>query len=344
MFRNIFSIFILAALLTSPLSAKNHELIEVEAKRDRGFDYLDIYTTGYVEGKGLLLEDKLVIDLPNTSVSKNIKISKRKSKRISNIRVKQFDKKTARIVIYLKKDIDYEIVNVFGRNKLVVEISDRIDRGEKILAAWEKANLKEKGQKIKAYKYKPVKKGKYLPLKGKVIVIDPGHGGRDPGAFSLDGIPEKTLNLQTARKTAYLLKLAGATVYLTRNSDRKYNLKDIVKFANKTKADIFISIHYNFSGIRSASGTETLYYKRKSRNLALNIHRSLIRGIKRRDRGLRRVMLYVCNHTQMPSVIVEPVYISNPKESSLAKKQSFQKEIATDIVKGVKNYFRSRNR
>lgn len=339
-----FAILIISVFLITPLSAENIKLIEVEAKRDRGFDYLDIYTTGYVKGKGLLLEDKLVIDLPNTRVSKNIKISKRKSKRISNIRVKQFNKKTARIVIYLKKDIDYEIVNVFGRNKSVVEISDRIDRGEKIMAAWEKANLKEKGQKIKAYKYKPVKKGRNLPLKGKVIVIDPGHGGRDPGAFSHDGIPEKTLTLQTARKTAYLLKLAGATVYLTKNSDRKYNLRDVVKFANKTKADIFISIHYNFSSIRSASGTETYYYKRNGRNLALNIHRSLIRGIKRRDRGLRKAMLYVCNHTQMPAVVVEPVYISNPRESSLIKKQSFQKEIATDIVKGVKNYFRSRNR
>ncbi|MEA3493953.1 MAG: N-acetylmuramoyl-L-alanine amidase [Candidatus Margulisiibacteriota bacterium] len=342
--RNIFSIIILAAFLVSPLSAENRRLSEVEAKRDRGFDYLDIYTTGYVKGKGLLLEDKLVIDLSNTSVSKNIKISKRKSKRISDVRVKQLDKNTARIVVYLKKDIDYEIVNVFGRNKSVVEISDRTDRADKILAAWEKANLKEKGQKIKAYKYKPVKKGGNLPLKGKIIVIDPGHGGRDPGAFSLDGIPEKTFNLQTARKTAYLLKLAGATVYLTRNSDRKYNLRDIVKFANKTKADIFISIHYNYSGIRSASGTETFYYKQKSRNLALNIHRSLIRGIKRRDRGLRKAMLYVCNHTNMPSALVEPVYISNPKESSLAKKQSFQKEVAAYIVKGVKNYFRSRDR
>jgi N-acetylmuramoyl-L-alanine amidase len=329
-------------LFSTASFADNIYITEIEAKRDRGFDYLDIYTTGDIKGNGLLLEDKLVIDFPGARIAKNIKISKRKSKRVKDVLVKQLDKNTARVTVALKKNIDYEIVNVFGRNKSVVEISDRIGHAERIMAAWEKANLKEKGQTIKSYKYKAAK-GKNLPLQGKTIVIDPGHGGRDPGAFSRTGIPEKTLTLLTARKVAYLLKLAGATVYLTRNSDRKYNLRDIVNFANKVKADIFISIHYNYSGIRSASGTETYYYTPKSRSLALNIHRNLVQGIKRRDRGLRKATIYVCHHTKMPSVMVEPVYISNDKESDLIKQQSFQKEVAEDIVKGVKAYFRSRS-
>jgi len=342
--KKILKVGIIALLLlfSAASFAENIYLTEIEAKRDRGFDYLDIYTSGYVKGNALLLEDRLVIDLPATRVAKDIKISKRSSLRVKDITAEQIDKDNARIEIALKKEIDYEIVNVFGRNKSVVEISDRVGHAERIMAAWEKVNLKEKGDSIKSYKYKAAE-GKDLPLHGKTIVIDPGHGGRDPGAFSKGGIPEKTLTLLTARKTAYLLKLAGATVYLTRNSDRKYNLRDIVDYANQTQANILISIHYNYSGIESASGTETYYYTPESRRLALNIHRSLVNGIKRRDRGLRKAMLYICHHANMPSIMVEPVYISNDEESSLIKEQSFQKHIAEDIVKGVKAYFRSRH-
>jgi N-acetylmuramoyl-L-alanine amidase len=344
MLKKIFVIIFLLALSFYIVSANPMKITKIEAKRDRGFDYLDIYSTGNVKSNGLLLEDKLVIDFPNAQISKNIKIKRKKSKRIKAIKAKQYDKKTARIVIYLKKNIDYDIVDVFGRNKSVVEISDRVDRGEKIMAAWEKTNLKEKGQKIIAKKIKPKTKGKYLPLRGKRIIINPGHGGRDPGGFNLDNIPEKTFTLLTARKLAYYLKQYGATVYLTRNTDRKYNLRDVVAYANKTKADIFISIHYNYSSYRPASGTETYYYHKNGRNLALNIHRSLIRGIKRRDRGLRKAKMYVCNHVKIPTVLVEPIYLSNPKESGLIKQQEFQRKIAKNIAKGVIYYFRNRHR
>ncbi len=316
-------------------------ITKIESTRSLGIDYVDIFTTGFVKAKGLLLEDKLVIELPDSKIKKDIEISMWKSKRIKDISAKQLDDKTAQITVTFKKDIDYEIINVFGRNKSVVEICDRVDLAARIMAAWEKADLKEKSEDLKPYKYKADTKSKDQSLRGKIIVIDPGHGGRDPGAFSVSGIPEKTLNLQTARKAAYLLRLAGATVYLTRNADRKCGIKDIVDFANRVKADIFISIHYNYCGIQSISGTETYYYTRRSRYLALTLHRSLISGIKRKDRGLRREMLYICHHTNMPSVLIEPVYISNPKEDALAKKPSFQKEVAEDIVRGVKAYFRS---
>ena len=213
--------------------------------RDRGFDYLDIYTTGHVKAEGLLLENKLIINFCGAKLSKKIEIIKRKSKRIKDIRVKQV-KGNAQIVVELKKDIDYEIVNVFGRNKSVIEISDRLDYAERLMAAWEKENLKKKAPTLKPYKYKAKVKAKKLPLRGKVVVIDPGHGGLDPGAFTRSGIPEKHLTLQTAKKLARILNNNGATVYLTRNKDRTVSIKDIVRFANKVKAGILISIHYNY--------------------------------------------------------------------------------------------------
>ena len=82
---------------------------------------------------------------------------------------------------------------------------------------------------------------------------------------------------------------------------------------------------------------------RNSRNLALIMHRTLINGIERKDRGLRRGMFYIIHHTHMPAILVEPLYISNPKEEKLARSAEFQNEIARDIVRGVEAYFRSRS-
>ncbi len=337
-----FCLFLLLAFLFASAAVASIKVTRIEAMRDRGFDYLDIYTNGYVKGEGLLLEDKLVIDIPGANVSKRFEIRPEKSRRIKKIVAKQA-RGNARIVIYLKKNVDYEIVNVFGRNKSVVEISDRLDYADRLMAAWEKENLKRKAPALKPHKYKAVAKKKKLPLGGRVIVIDPGHGGVDPGAYTQSGIPEKHLTLQTAKKLARILNNNGATVYLTRNKDRTVSIRDIVRFANKVKADILISIHYNYYGsLKRISGTETYYYTRKSRPVALALHRSLIHGIKRKDRGLRRIRYYILRHANMPAVIVEPLYISNPEESRLAQSPKFQNEIARDIARGVKAYFRSK--
>ncbi|NQT29837.1 MAG: N-acetylmuramoyl-L-alanine amidase [Candidatus Saganbacteria bacterium] len=318
--------------------AQGAEISKIEAKRDRGFDYLDVYTTGNVSGNGLLLENELQINFPNAKISPKIEILTKKSKRIKNISTKQVGS-TARITVTLKKNIDYEIVNVFGRNKAVVEISDRLDYTERIMAAWEKANLKRSGQKLEPYKYAPIASGKDKSLKGKIIVIDPGHGGKDPGAFSYSGMAEKHFTLATAKKIAHHLKTAGATVYLTRTSDRTCRLQDIVAFANKVGADMFISIHYNYGYNRKFAGTETYYYTPRSRKLALAIHQRLKNELKRKDRGLRRAMFYTIHHARMPAVLIEPVYISNKKEEKLAGSQNFQEKIAISVTRGVKSYF-----
>ena len=333
-----FLIIVFLIFFSNILFAEGIEIIKIEAKRDRGFDYLDIYTTGNVAGNGLLLENELQINFPNTKISPKIEILTRKSNRIKKISTKQVGS-TARITISLKKNIDYEVVNVFGRNKAVVEVSDRLDYAERMMAAWEKANLKRSGQKLEPFKYSPRAAGKDNSLKGKIIVIDPGHGGKDPGAFSYSGIAEKHFTLKTAKKMAKHLKNAGATVYLTRTSDRTCRLQDIVAFANRVGADMFISIHYNYGYNQKFAGTETYYYTPRSRKLALAIHQRLKNGLKRKDRGLRRAMFYTIHHARMPAILIEPVYISNKTEEKLAGSQNFQEKIAIAVTKGVKSYF-----
>ena len=328
--------------LGSSCDAKQVVIKKIEAKRDRGFDYLDIYSSSDVKAKGLLLENKLVLDFPGAKISSQIKVYKRKSTRVKNIRVYQYDKNTARVVVDLKKGIDYDIVSVFGRAKTVIEIADRIDEAEKIIASWEKRNLAIKGTALKTQKLMPIATTRDKSLVGKVIVVDPGHGGKDPGAKSISGIEEKVLTYQTTKKVAEQLRAAGATVYMTRRGDYTSNLKQIVEFTNKVGPDLFISVHYNYSHKKSIAGTETYYYTGRSRKLALSVHQALTSTLKRRDRGLRKAMFYAIHHAKVPAILIEPLYLSNYNDEKLARSASHQEKIASAVVKGVKNYFRAR--
>jgi len=334
-------LLILLGMFLSGLARGEEVVLQlIEMNRDRGYDYLDVYTSGRTEAKGLLLEDKLYIDFPWTVVGKNLKITKRPSKRIASIKVVQKDSRTARVIISLKKSIDYEIVNVFGWDKTVVEIGDRMDNVFTGQFSWESSSLEKKGEVLKPVELAPSAAAK-LPLHGQVIILDPGHGGDDPGANPLSSTPEKILTLKTAQAVADRLQKEGAKVYLTRNEDRRSNLRDVVDFANKTKADLFISLHYNSTYNSGIAGTETYYYNPESRRFAEIMHEAIIRGIKQKDRGLHRVRFYTVSRTEMPSVLIEPIYLSNPDENNLANSEAFREKLAAAVVKGINNYVRN---
>lgn len=330
----------LCCLLSASSSADLATIDRVDHMRDRGYDYLDIYTDGWITAKGLLLENKLYIDFPEGRLAKSMLIRHKPSSRILDVQAEQKDARTARIIITLKKEVDYDVVNVFGRGKAVVEIGDRTNGATTKQFAWETTNARKKGEPLKPRKLTPPS-GRPFPLRGKTIILDPGHGGDDPGAFSCDGQPEKNLTLRTAQETAGMLRAAGATVYLTRDEDRRSNLSDVVEFANASRADIFLSIHYNSTYDRGVSGTESYYYNPSSRQFAEKMHEALVRGLNRKDRGLRRVKFYTVNHTQMPAVLLEPAYLSNGAEAGLANSAGFRQEVAVSILKGVKSYFGS---
>ena len=338
----------LLLLIAGSALAQSIEVSQIEFKRDRGYDYIDVYTTGWSEAKGLLLEDKLYLDFPGARISAKTEraLSRlKRSKRVKEVEAVQKDADTARIIVTLKKDkeIEYDIVNVFGQNKSVIEIGDRTDNIYANQFAWESADLKKKAPPLKPVKLEPmVIPKKDLSLRVKTIILDPGHGGDDPGAVSNSGIPEKSLTLQTAQRVGKLLREMGATVILTRDEDRRSNLKDVAEFANKTAADIFISIHFNSILMPKIAGTETYYYNPISKRFAEKMHEAVVRGIKRKDHGLHRTPFYVIKNTAVPSVLLEPVYLTNPEENDLAKSPAFQEKLAESIVKGVKDYFRSR--
>ena len=185
-------------------------------------------------------------------------------------------------------------------------------------------------------------------LRGKVIVVDPGHGGSQTGA-SYGGIHEKDLNLAIAKKVKDLLVAQGATVYMTRSTDVTTSLGARTELANNKDADLFVSIHNNATVTGSAySGTEVLYKAGKSYSngmsnysFAETMRKALMAKIDTIDRGLKdRQDLYVLNRTNMPAVLVEVGYMTNPTELKKLNTDSFQMKVAQGITQGVVNVYK----
>ncbi|VBB07822.1 n-acetylmuramoyl-l-alanine amidase [Lucifera butyrica] len=187
-------------------------------------------------------------------------------------------------------------------------------------------------------------------LRGKVIAIDPGHGGTDSGAIGPDGIMEKTVTLDVALKVKQLLEQAGATVYMSRVTDRDVyapnddaipELAARAAVGNKNKADVFVDIHANSFVNPSVGGTATYYYPKTDYDklLAQNIQDQVVAINGLTDRGVREANFYVLKHTLMPAFLIEMAFISNPNEEKLLTSPQFQQKMAQGIVNGLDAFF-----
>ncbi|MFA2808428.1 N-acetylmuramoyl-L-alanine amidase [Bacillus mycoides] len=193
------------------------------------------------------------------------------------------------------------------------------------------------------------------PLESKTIIIDPGHGGADPGK-STKGLPESKIVLDTSLRLQQLLeKHTPFTVLLTRESDtrpghdQKSSLQERVKFAKQNEGDIFISIHANaFNG--NAKGTETYYYKssesektnphvEESRVLAEKIQTRLVEALQTRDRGVKHGDLHVIRENDMPAVLTELAFIDNGIDYSKLSTANGRQIAAEAIYEGGLDYY-----
>ncbi|NLL51441.1 MAG: SH3 domain-containing protein [Peptococcaceae bacterium] len=194
-------------------------------------------------------------------------------------------------------------------------------------------------------------------LQGKKILIDPGHGGPDPGAIGKQKTYEKFNNLAIALFLRDILTEAGATVSMTRDSDvsvapvytQTADLQARVALANSIKPDLFISIHNNAMTNRDTKGTSTFYslensQKNHSALLAQALQNKLVDTLNTADKGVRTANFYVLKHTKVPAALVEVAYISNPYEEARLKNPIFQKNVATAIFHGVIQYYDSLDR
>jgi N-acetylmuramoyl-L-alanine amidase len=178
-------------------------------------------------------------------------------------------------------------------------------------------------------------------LKGKVIVLDPGHGGYDSGTRGVTYL-EKTLTLRTALELKPLLEKAGAKVILTRSSDIYLSLTQRVNISNNNKAHAFISLHYN-SYSSTSSGVMTFYYNSsKDASLSGSIQNSLAASTQLRNMGSKYGNYHVLRDNKQPAALVELGFLSNPTEEKLVATSTYQQKAAKGIYNGLFGYFLTR--
>ena len=200
-------------------------------------------------------------------------------------------------------------------------------------------------------------RGNYDVL-NKIVYLDAGHGGYDPGA-SYFGISEKSLTLAIQSRVKAKLEAEGYQVVTTRTSDTYVDLTDRSRAANASESDIFVSIHINASGSSAAQGIETYYYQpyaeypsrinatyhanptrlSMSDTLANAIQSSLINATGAQNQGVKRQTFAVLRETTAPAVLLELGFLSNPQEAARLNTSAYQETLANAIVAGIKSYY-----
>lgn len=164
------------------------------------------------------------------------------------------------------------------------------------------------------------------------VVVDPGHGGKDPGAIGVNGLNEKTVNLDVSLKLRDELKKKGVEVVMTRSDDRYLSLDERVQFTNAQNADVFVSVHANSNPSSTANGSQVLYYDSRypqddypaspemealtpsSKLLAQKVLSSVLSQTGLKDQGLVPSAVYVVRKGKIPSILVETGFLSNKKK------------------------------
>lgn len=196
-----------------------------------------------------------------------------------------------------------------------------------------------------------------LPLKGKVIVIDPGHGGKDGGAMGNDPerTAEKEITLEVAKLVRDYAEQAGAVVYLTRETDsdladeqlrglsnrKSQDIRRRLAFIHEKNADFFVSIHLNALPSPKWRGAQTFFYPRfkENKHLATLIQEELIRNLENTERKpLQLNHVYLLKYAKVPGALVEIGFISNKEELELLKQPSYQRKVAASIYQGMLRY------
>lgn len=181
-------------------------------------------------------------------------------------------------------------------------------------------------------------------LKGKVVILDPGHGGKDVGAVGLGGTFEKDVNLSVALQMKEELKKWGAIPILTREIDTfaMDELGDRVRFGTRNQGDIFVSLHSDAALNRAAKGFTVYYFEpkgEKDRLLARLMRESLKGTMQTQDRGIRSANFYVVKRNPLPSILIEMGFISHVEEEKALMDFDYQRDVIEGTVQGLAHYF-----
>jgi len=335
---------------------------------------------------------RLYVDLEKTVISDSVAIEPITKGLLEKISFAGNRPGVSRVVLYIK---DLEGHKVFSLRKskqnpsfrLVMDIKGAGAQPEKIFAK-DAPSYDKQGPSLKS----KVPEGEIaslkqaLGLKVRTIVIDPGHGGHDPGAVGPSGLREKDVNLKIAKRLRERLIEEGKSfgienVYLTRNSDRFIPLEERTAIAKKRKADIFISIHCNGARRKKAHGIETYILgftddqtslqlaarenatttkglhelgstlkqyilsakKEESQQVAGYVQKSIIQSVSVKykyvnNKGVKKAPFVVLIGADVPSLLIETSFITNPREEKRLKSEAYINRIVNGIVLGIKKY------
>ncbi|NLJ80533.1 MAG: N-acetylmuramoyl-L-alanine amidase [Firmicutes bacterium] len=188
-------------------------------------------------------------------------------------------------------------------------------------------------------------------LKGRIVVLDPGHGGPDPGTVGVGPTTESENVLAIAWELKKLLEKAGAEVIMTRQTDftpernavfggeDNGQLAARVAKANRGGGQIYISLHNNWNDNQQVAGTTVYYYKAEDLALAEALQRGVVRQLNSVDLGVVLGNFYVLRNTRMPAALVEVGFLSNPEEALLLSKPGYRLEAARGLFYGIVDYF-----
>ena len=189
-----------------------------------------------------------------------------------------------------------------------------------------------------------------LELLGKVIYLDPGHGGADPGTIYKD-IYEKDINLDICLKLEKVLESEGAIVYLTRYGDydlsnneysrKKSDLNNRAKIINESKADIYISIHLNSISSSTWRGAQVFYDDVNDKNIEIaNLFQEQLKQDLKTTRKVKEISTMLMNRKiNVPGILIEAGFLSNPNDRYLLRKDNYQYKISNSIKEGLIKYF-----
>jgi N-acetylmuramoyl-L-alanine amidase len=174
---------------------------------------------------------------------------------------------------------------------------------------------------------------------GILVVIDAGHGGKDPGAIGRNDLQEKEIVLDISQQINKILEKKGVGVLMTRTNDTFISLEGRTNMANKANADLFVSIHANSISLSrpDVNGVQNYYYK-NGKELAETVHRNILRNVNIPDRGVHKARFYVLRHSDMPSILVELGYVTGADDAIKLKDPSFRRKMAEAIANGIIEY------
>ena len=235
--------------------------------------------------------------------------------------------------------IDYQVEEVGGDIRLTARF--RRDISHKLLSPTRTRKLE-----LEFTASGPIRKS------DRVVILDPGHGGNDPGTTGVNKAQEKELVLDVSQRVRDRLEDRGyGRIVMTRDSDKTLVLQNRPVFANGEGGDIFISVHANSAGAASASGIETyvprtpatVWKKEDGRRLAKLVQEELIKETGAINRGVKEANHVVTRNTDMPAILIELGFMSNPAEAGRMASDSYRDKLADAIVRAIERYFEAYN-